>query len=142
MIAAENKQQMERIYEELAQGNGAPFVEALAPDVRWTIIGSTAWSGTWEGFESVRTGLLDPLMAQFADGYRGRAVRVLADGDHVVIESRGDATTKAGKPYRNSYCLVFRLEGGKVRELTEYCDTELLTEALAPPPRDGRLKQP
>ncbi len=133
MTAAENKRMMRSIYEELERGNGAPFVEALAPDVRWTIKGSSAWSRTWEGLESVRARLLGPLMAQFADGYRARALRVLADGDHVVIESRGDATTKTGKPYQNSYCLVFRLEGGKVRELSEYCDTELLTAALAPP---------
>src|SRR5215210_5937652 len=112
MSAAENKKLMTSIYEELEKGNGAPFVEALADDVRWTIKGTTAWSRTWEGLDSVRARLLGPLMAQFADGYRARAVRVLADDDHVVIESRGDATTKAGKPYRNAYCLVFRLEGG------------------------------
>lgn len=130
---SENKRLMQSIYEQLEKGDGTSFVKALAPNVRWTIKGSTAWSRTWEGFEAVRKRLLDPLMAQFADGYRARAVRVLADGDYVVIESRGDAITKAGTPYRNSYCLVFRLEEGKVREVTEYCDTELLRSALAPP---------
>jgi uncharacterized protein len=133
MTAAENKQMMRSIYEELEKGNGAPFLEALAPDVRWTIKGSSAWSRTWEGLDAVRARLLKPLMAQFADGYRARALQVLADGDHVVIESRGDATTKTGKPYRNSYCLVFRLEGGKVRELIEYCDTALVNTALDAP---------
>jgi uncharacterized protein len=133
MRATENKQLMTSIYEELEKGNGTPFVEALADDIRWTIKGSTAWSRTWEGLDAVRSRLLGPLMSQFANGYRARALRVLADEDYVVIESRGDATTKDGKPYRNAYCLVFRLEGGKVRELTEYCDTELLTSALAPP---------
>lgn len=133
MTAAENKRMMQSIYEELERGNGAPFVEALAPDVRWTIKGSSAWSRTWEGLDSVRSRLLAPLMAQFADRYRARAVRVLADGDYVVIESRGDAITKTGKPYRNTYCYVCRLEAGKVREVTEYCDTQLIAEALAPP---------
>jgi uncharacterized protein len=133
MSATDNKELMTSIYEELEKGNGTPFVGALADDVRWTIKGSTAWSRTWEGLDSVRSRLLGPLMAQFANGYRARALRVLADEDYVVIESRGDATTKDGKPYRNAYCLVFRLEEGKVRELTEYCDTELLTSALAPP---------
>jgi hypothetical protein len=133
MSAAENKRMMRSVYEELEKGNGTPFVEALAPDVRWTIKGTTAWSRTWEGFDSVRRHLLDPLMSQFADRYRARAVRVLADGDYVVIESRGDAITKTGKPYRNTYCYVCRVVDGKVKELTEYCDTELVTSALAPP---------
>jgi ketosteroid isomerase-like protein len=131
--AAENKQLMEDVYAELAQGNGQPFVDALADDVRWTIIGSTDWSGTWEGKAAVRSRLLDPLFAQFGTTYRNRAVRSIAEGDYVVIECRGDVTTKDGRPYRNTYCNVFRLEHGKVRELTEYCDTALIAEALQPP---------
>jgi uncharacterized protein len=131
--ASQNKQLMQTAFEGLAKGNGKPFVSALADDVRWTIIGSTAWSGTWSGKTAVRTELLDPLFAQFAGPYTARAVRLIAEGNHVVIESRGDVTTKAGKRYRNSYCYVCRIAGGKVRELTEYCDTQLLTEALAPP---------
>jgi uncharacterized protein len=133
MAAAENKQLMEEVYAELAKGNGGPFVEALADDVRWTIIGTTEWSGTWEGKAAVRRRLLDPLFAQFGTRYRNRANRVIAEGDYVVIECRGDVTTKDGRPYNNTYCNVFRLEGGKVRELTEYCDTELIAEALEPP---------
>src|SRR5439155_27371291 len=97
------------------------------------IIGDTAWSGTWSGLASVRADLLDPLFAQFATPYRADAVRLIAEGDHVVIESRGDVITKAGKPYRNTYCYVCRFAEGMVSELIEYCDTQLLTEALAPP---------
>lgn len=133
MSAAENKKLMEGIYEELARGNGGPFVEALADDVRWTIIGATDWSGTWEGKEAVQQRLLDPLFAQFGTTYRNHATRVIAEGDHVVIECRGDVTTKDGRPYNNTYCNVFRLEDGKVRELTEYCDTQLIADVLRPP---------
>jgi ketosteroid isomerase-like protein len=133
MNAAQNKALLRRIYGELERGNGQPFVDALADDVRWRIIGSTDWSGTWEGKASVRTRLLDPLFAQFATRYRNTAERLIAEDDLVVIESCGDVITKSGQPYRNTYCYVCRLEGGKIRELTEYCDTELLTKALAPP---------
>jgi hypothetical protein len=131
--AARNKQLMKDVFAELAKGNGEPFVEVLAEDVSWTIIGNTPWSRTWNGLASVQIELLDPLFAQFGSRYRAEAVHLIAEGDHVVIESRGDVTTKAGRPYRNSYCYVCRFEDGKIRELTEYCDTELLTEVLAPP---------
>jgi uncharacterized protein len=133
MTTAENKRLMEGIFEQLAQGNGKPFVEALAEDVRWTIIGGTAWSRTWEGFEAVRSRLLDPLFAQFETTYRARAIRAIAEGDLVVIESRGDVITTSGKPYRNTYCNIYRLKGGEVVEITEYCDTQLLTQVLSPP---------
>jgi uncharacterized protein len=133
MTAAENKRLMERIFDELSRGNGKPFVDALAEDVRWTIIGGTAWSRTWEGFEAVRRRLLDPLFAQFRTTYRARAVRLIAEDDLVVIESRGDVITSSGKPYRNTYCNIYRLEEGRVVEITEYCDTQLVAEVLSPP---------
>jgi hypothetical protein len=133
MSAAENKKLMSGIFEQLALGNGRPFVEALAQDVRWTIIGGTTWSRTWEGFEAVRQRLLDPLFAQFETTYRARAIRVIAEGDLVVIESRGDVITKSGEPYRNTYCNIYRLRKGKVVEITEYCDTQLVARVLSPP---------
>ena len=133
MDATENKELIRDAFAELAKGNGIPFVDLLGEDIRWQIIGTTEWSGTWEGKAAVRRGLLDPLFAQFATRYRNRAIRLIAEDDYVVIECRGDVTTKLGRPYRNTYCYVCRLEGGKVRELTEYCDTELLTKVLTPP---------
>ena len=133
MDGTENKEIVQDAFAELAEGNGRVFVDLLGDDIRWRIIGTTEWSGTWQGKEEVRRGLLDPLFAQFATPYRNRAIRLIAEGDHVVIECRGDVTTKAGRPYRNTYCYVCRMDGGKVRELTEYCDTELLTKALTPP---------
>jgi ketosteroid isomerase-like protein len=51
----------------------------------------------------------------------------------VVVEARGDNVTKVGVPYCNTYCFVFRLEGGKLKEVTEYRDTELPTRALGNP---------
>jgi len=133
MDPAENKALMREVFAELAKGNGAPFIEVLADDVRWSIIGTTDWSGRWGGKASVRSKLLEPLFAQFATRYRNRASRMIAEGDYVVIECRGEVILKSGHPYNNTYCYVCKLEGGKVRELTEYCDTELLTKALTPP---------
>lgn len=41
--------------------------------------------------------------------------------------------TKSGKPYNNTYCYVCRIVDDKLRELTEYMDTELATAALGAP---------
>jgi uncharacterized protein len=48
---------------------------------------------------------------------------ILADEDWVVIEARGDMTTKAGVPYQNHYCLMFRLKDGMIVEMREYNDS-------------------
>jgi ketosteroid isomerase-like protein len=46
------------------------------------------------------------------------------------VQARGRSTTKSGKPYNNSYCQLFRVEGGKVKAITEYLDTELVTQTF------------
>jgi ketosteroid isomerase-like protein len=130
MSAAENKQLMQNIFSELSKGNGKPFVESLADDICWTIIGSTKWSRTYRGKEAVLAELLRPLFAQFADQYTNTAHRFIAEDDYVVVECRGRVTTKSGTPYNNTYCWVCRVADGKLRELTEYLDTELVTAAL------------
>jgi ketosteroid isomerase-like protein len=133
MSAAENKQLMQTIFAALAEGDGAPFREALAEDFRWVIAGETAWSGVYEGREAVMNDLLRPLMAQFATRYTSTAKRFIAEGDCVVVECQGNVTTKKGEPYNNMYCLVYRLEGGKLKELTEYMDTALAIDRLDVP---------
>lgn len=133
MSAAENKRLVQEVFDELAIGNGEPFMDLLGEDVRWTIVGTTAWSRTYEGKRAVSRELMRPLFAQFADRYSNSASRIIADGDVVVIECQGKAKTKSGKHYNQTYCYVCRLAGSKVRELTEYLDTELLTAALDPP---------
>jgi ketosteroid isomerase-like protein len=132
---SENKRLVEHIFAELAKGNGRPFADTMADDFTWTIKGRTAWSRTYRGKAAVRSELLDPLFAQFADQYTNTARRIIADGDHVVVEAEGKVTTKGGKRYDNAYCFVLRLADGRLRELTEYLDTELVTAALEPPPQ-------
>ena len=128
-----NKQLLESIFAELAKGNGRPFVDAMADDFCWIIPGESTWSGAWRGKQAVRENLLRPLYERFADTYVNQALRFIAEDEHVVVECRGKVTTKSGKPYNNSYCFVFRLADGKLRELTEYMDTELAAAALGAP---------
>lgn len=56
--------------------------------------------------------------------------RFIAEGDHVVIEHSGRNTTPDGRSYNNKYCWVCRFADGKLRELREYMDTELVTETF------------
>lgn len=130
MNAAQNKQLMQQIFAELAEGNGRPFVDSLADDFCWTIIGTTKWSKTYRGKQAVLDELFAPLFSNFADQYRNTAHNFIAEGDQVVVECRGQVMTRKGVPYNNTYCYVCRLSAGKLTGLTEYLDTELVTAAL------------
>ncbi len=134
MPAAQNKAIVAAIYQAMAEGDGRPFVDAMAEDFTWIIEGTNSWSRSWRGRDTVRRELLRPLFDQFATPYRARAERIIAEDDSVVVLAKGEVMTKAGKPYNNSYCFVIRLADGKMIELREYLDTELVAEALKPLP--------
>jgi len=131
MMAAQNKQLLKNIYSEISRGNPQLLLDSLADDVEWTIIGSTALSGTSRGKQEVIDKLLKPLRARLADGpVVFEPQRFIAEGEHVVMQARGRATAKSGKPYNNTYCIVARVVDGKIKEMIDYVDTELITSAL------------
>ena len=70
------------------------------------------------------------VRTRLRDRTRTIAERFIADGDLVVVEAKGDNVTPEGVRYDNDYCLVYRLEGGKIREIREYCDSVLTEKAL------------
>jgi ketosteroid isomerase-like protein len=127
-----NKELVRRAFDALAAADSRPLLALLADDARWTVMGRTRWSGAYEGKEKILRDLLGPLGARLADRYRATAERILADGPFVVVQARGHSTTKAGARYDNEYCFVYRMDGGRIKDVTEYLDTELVTAALTP----------
>jgi len=128
-----NRQLITAVMDALSRGERAPFGAAMHEEAVWIMKGATAWSGTYRGRAEIAARLLTPLFAQFTGQYRNRPVRILADGDFVVVECEGEVMTRSGAPYNNQYCYIFRLEGGLIRELTEYMDTALVDRVLGPP---------
>ena len=130
MGAAENKKLIQDMFAELSKGNAPAFLNALADNVRFTIIGTTKYSGTCNGKQELISKVLQPLTAQLEGGLTITPENFIADGDFVAMQARGKSTTKSGKSYNNTYCQVFRIANGKVQEVTEYLDTELVTSAF------------
>src|SRR5580765_4003674 len=131
MSASANKQMLQHIFDELSIGNSRPLIDSMADDFSWTVMGTNKWSGAYEGKQAVLNELLAPLRSQLEGQYTS-AHRFIAENDLVVVECEGHAVTKTGKPYNNKYCFVIRVVDGKLRELTEYADTELVAAALGP----------
>ena len=77
--------------------------------------------------------LLAPLRRIFDGPNRVEALRIFGEGNQFVIEARGNTRTRSGVEYRNGYCWICRVEGGRITELVEYADTALMDSALGPP---------
>jgi len=130
MSASENKERMRGLFAATAEGDFDPLVAALADDASWTIKGGTPFSKTYAGKEKILARLLGPLAARIDGRLRLSARRLIAEDDLVVVEAQGAASTVAGVAYDNGYCFVFRLEQGRIREITEYMDTQLVMTAF------------
>ncbi len=130
MSAAENKELIRNMFAELSKGNAQAFLDTMADNVRFTIIGSTKFSGTFNGKQEFVNKVLMPLGAQLEGGLTIAPENFIAEGDYVAMQARGNSRTKSGGTYNNSYCQIFRITSGKVQEVVEYLDTELVTNAF------------
>ena len=135
MSAAANKKLIQEIY--AAAGNPDPavrdralFVASLADDAKWVVTGQYSWSRTFTGKQSILNDLHGHVRSLLADRARTIAHRFIAEGDYVVVEAKGDNVTKSGLRYDNDYCMVYRLENGRIKEIREYCDSVLVEKAL------------
>jgi uncharacterized protein len=131
MSGAENKESIRNMWAEASRGNVEGFLNALSDDVHYTIIGTTKFSGTFNGKQDLLNRAFVPLISELETNGGMETDSLIAEGDYVVHQGRGvGRKTKSGQPYNNTYCFVYKLAGGKVIEVTEYCDTELVTRAF------------
>ena len=134
-VTATNKKLIEQIFAAAANPDPAVrdralFIASLADDAKWVVTGQYSWSRTFTGKQSILNDLHGHVRSLLAERTRTIAHRFIADGDYVVVEAKGDNVTKEGARYDNDYCLVYRLENGKITEVREYCDSVLAEKAL------------
>ena len=134
MSAADNKKLVQQIYADSASRSGTTFADHLADDASWIVTGQYSWSHEFRGRDAIQNGLMGHFRSFFAERPRTVAFNFIAEGDYVVVESKGDNVTKAGLRYDNQYCMVWRIESGKIKQIKEYCDSTLVERVLGPFP--------
>src|SRR5437879_4751952 len=108
MGATENKQMILKLRE--ASGLDA-LLAAMTEDVRWTIIGTTKYSGTMNGKKEIVDKLIRPISAELESMGSAIVDNVVAEGDYVVVQQHATGRkTKTGNPYNNTYCIVYKLK--------------------------------
>lgn len=130
MGIAENKQVVLDFYAAGARGDMDACLALLADDVTWTNIGTTKFSGTCSGKQTLVEDLLGPLFGQLKAGIATEIDQLIAEGDVVVAQTSGTAETVDGVPYNNTYCQVMRIRDGEIAEVKEYMDTALIDEVF------------
>ena len=112
-MSEKNKELIQRINEEFANGDTYLFTEYLSPDIKWNIISVSTISG--------KKNILNAMEKQELETLPQLTIKsVQAEGDTVVVESSGIAKGRSGCTYCASYKDVYRLEDGLIKEFTTY----------------------
>jgi ketosteroid isomerase-like protein len=130
MDTSENKELVRGFFSDIAKGHLEGALGRLAEDLRFTLIGTTKLSGVCNSRKEFVDRIMAPLGAQLEGPLTITPENFVAENDFVVVQSRGKSMTRKGVAYNNTYCQVFRIAGGKIKEVTEYLDTELVTRAF------------
>ena len=91
-----NREIAEGAFREWHDGTGY-ITDLLADDLRWTIVGRSRASKTYESKGQFVGEVLAPFGARFSEPFRPVAIRgVYADGDNVVVVWDGEGTRLDG----------------------------------------------
>lgn len=131
METKSNKDIITHIVNELSKGNDEPLLESMVEDMQWNWMGSGQWSKSFVGKSEVLNDLWKNVRETIKQPFKVVVHRIIADGDSVVVEMTGRNTTTTEKSYINNYCWICRLKDGKLQEINEYMDTELVTKAFS-----------
>jgi len=139
MTNEERKQSIRAAFAAVANGDPSLFLQLFAPEITYTIIGSGRFSGTARGVDEVLSQIVVPLSGALAGPLQLHIDHMVAEGDCVAWQARGEATLQSGAPYNNVYLFVYRFDGAQVVEATEYLDTALVDRAFGVPTERGDL---
>jgi uncharacterized protein len=125
-----NKQVVLDFIEAMGNGDAAAAAPCLAPDAYTLAKGFGKFAGVRQHDLILAT--IAAFRKLVPDGMQPVIQSVTAEGERVVVEFEGNATLVNGESYCNEYCMVFTLQGGKIKQVNEYFCTILADTVLFP----------
>ena len=119
-------------------GDLSPLVDAIDENLVWIVTGSSPISGTYSSKQDWLDKVIAPLQSLLATPITCKLLKVIAEGDDVVVHWRGNATAKSGKSYNQEYCWLLEVDAGRIKKVTGFYDSRLVTELFT----DGMTTQP
>jgi uncharacterized protein len=108
-------------------GTGGVF-DLLAPDAKWTIVGNSPVSRTYNSRKEFLDVVITPFNARLSKPLVPTVRGIYADGETVIALFDGEGTARDGKPYKNTYSWFMRMREGKIIEVVAFFDTIEFTD--------------
>lgn len=125
-----NKQVVLKFIAAMGECDTNKAAACLAPDAFTRAMGFGKFAGV-RHYPTI-VGTISALKVLLPTGLRPEVKSVTAEGDTVAVEWEGHATTMDGKPYNNQYCMLFKVQNGKIKQVNEYFCTIHADEVLWP----------
>jgi ketosteroid isomerase-like protein len=113
-----NLEKIQAFFAAYANKNVPAIREVMADDIVWRIPGHHALAGAKQGITEVLA-FFDQLARA---NFQAQPVVIAEHGDFVVDHHRG--WSEAGGGLDLKWCLVFRFESGKIKEVTNFCEDQ------------------
>jgi ketosteroid isomerase-like protein len=111
-------------FAKMALSDFAAAFAMMADDVRYTVVGNTPASGTYEGVADLHA-RLGPLLGALRN-LKTSLVEIIVEGDRAVAIMRAEADAPYGRYVQDPAVFIVRIAEGKVIELLEIVDTVML----------------
>ena len=108
-----NKELLQMIMEAFSNNEMEFVLSHLADDVSWNIVGMPVIRGKREFLEALKTMELENFTSV-------NIKNIIAEGNYVVVESVRKTGTKTMTLNNPSYCDIYCITDGKIREITTY----------------------
>jgi ketosteroid isomerase-like protein len=142
MAAAANEAVVRQIFEAFARKQGFALRGLFAEDAVWTVPGGGVMAGIYRGREEIFR-FLARLPKETEGTYRSELTDVLASDDRAAALYRAHGT-RSGRTLALDQVLLFRIEGGLVREVLALPSDPEAFEAfwVSPVLEDRREEEP
>ena len=115
-MSERNKHLIKRIMDAISRENGNFYLDHLAENMKWNIVGMPVIEGKKEVLESIKELHLENFNLS-------KIKNIVAEGEFVVVESIGKTTG-------NYFCDIYQIKYDKIQELTSYIvDTSSIESA-------------
>jgi len=121
-LKEKNRHAVEVGFDNWRRGAGSVF-DLLASDAKWTIVGLSTVSGTYQNRRDFMDQVTVPFNARLSTPLVPTVRGIYADGDMVIVLWDGAAIARDGKPYENTYSWYLKMRDGKIVSATAFYDS-------------------
>lgn len=130
-MPAIQKTEIQEIFSYWETNQPEKFLERLAEDFEWTVMGTHPLAGVFKGKEAYLDGAFNRLNKVLKDKVRLEVIAIYVDGQTAIVELKSFMTAINGQPYHNSYCWIVHFNDEKqIFAITAYLDSALLKQVI------------